>query len=125
MMTQLLTIKDSILYSCTQAFSHFLSVVPMLLGALFALIVGWVVSGWIAKFVETALMKLGFEKAVNHSGIPKFIQMTGTDFTTSGVVAERSKWFVRLIFIQASASVLAMPQITQVISSIILFIPKV
>jgi len=123
-MDQLLTMRDSIVLSVNQGVTHFLSVVPTLLGALCVLVVGWVSSSWIAAFVDKALVKLGFERAVRHSGIAAFIERSGTSFTTSGVVAELSKWFVRLIFIQAAASVLAMPQISLVINNIIMFIPK-
>ena len=123
-MNQLMTIKDSVLYSVTQGLSHFMEVVPVLLGAFLVLVFGWVVSRLTRSFVERALVKIGFEKAVKHSGVAEFIERSGTNFTTSGVVAELAKWFVRLIFIQAAASVLAMPQITQVINNIIMFIPK-
>ncbi|MDQ3256265.1 MAG: small-conductance mechanosensitive ion channel, partial [Acidobacteriota bacterium] len=45
--------------------------------------------------------------------------------TTSGVIATLIKYFIFLIFVQAAANVLGIPQLTEIINRIILFIPNV
>jgi Conserved TM helix len=42
----------------------------------------------------------------------------------SEIIAALIKWSIFLIFIQAAASLFGMPQITEIINSVILFIPK-
>ncbi len=125
MTQQLMTMKDSLFGSFNEALGHVVGFVPTLLGALVLLVFGWMLSHYIGKLISAVLTKLGFEKASLRSGVHTFLKQSGTRHTASQLIGELSKWFVRLIFIQACASVLAMPQVTQVINNIILFIPKV
>jgi hypothetical protein len=64
------------------------------------------------------------ERAVERSGIGRFVEETGSRWTVSDIIGSLIKWAIFLIFIQASASLLGMPQVTGIINSVILFIPK-
>ena len=116
---------DAIWVSFTGALTRLMSWLPALLGAILVLAIGWVVSGFLAQLIERALRAVGMERAVERSGIGDFIRRSGTKMTTSGVIASLIKWFIRLIFIQAAANILGMPQVTSIINSIVLFIPSV
>jgi hypothetical protein len=105
--------------------STFFQFLPQLIGAIIVLLLGWFISGGLGKLVERGLRFLGLEKAMEQTGVNDFVRKSGTDWTTSKVIGELTKWFVFLIFIQAGASLLAMPQITAVVSNIILYIPNV
>ncbi len=117
--------SEAIFYSLTNAFVRFVSFLPALIGAALILIIGWFVSGLLARLIERALKAVGFEAAVERSGIGEFIRRTGTRMTTSGVIATLVKYFIFLIFVQAAANVLGIPQLTEIINRIILFIPNV
>lgn len=124
-MPQLANTGSNLLNLLLNAFNNFVSFIPTLLGALLVLIVGWMISGAVARLLEAGLTKMGFERAIGRSGINEFISKTGTNITLSHVVGELLKWMIRLVFIQAAANILGMPQVTAIINSIILFIPKV
>lgn len=115
---------DAVWHSFLNSLNTFMSFLPALLGALIILIIGWVVSGFLARLIVKALNMVGFERAVQSSGISDFIKRSGTRWTTSQLIAELIKWFIRLIFIQAAANILRMPQLTTIINSIVLFIPN-
>jgi len=115
---------DAIWYSFVNALNSFAAVLPRLLGALIVLVIGWVVSGFLARLIVKALNMIGFERAVQNSGISDFVRRSGTKWTASQLIGELIKWFIRLIFIQAAANVLGMAQVTTVINSIVLFIPN-
>lgn len=117
--------SETIYYSLTNAFVRFVSFLPALIGAAIILIIGWFVSGLLARLIERALKAVGFEGAVERSGIGDFIRRSGTKLTTSGVIAALIKYFLFLIFVQAAANVLGIPQLTEIINRIILFIPNV
>jgi hypothetical protein len=104
---------------------HFVSFLPALIGAAIILIIGWFVAGLLARLIERALKAIGFESAVERSGIGDFIRRSGTRLSTSGVIATLVKYFIFLIFVQAAANVLGIPQLTEIINRIILFIPNV
>jgi len=117
--------SEAIYYSLTSAFVRFVSFLPALIGAAIILIIGWFVAGLLASLIERALKAVGFEGAVERSGIGDFIRRTGTRLTTSGVIATLVKYFIFLIFVQAAANILGIPQLTEIINRIILFIPNV
>lgn len=117
--------SETIYHSLTDALVRFVSFLPALIGAALILIVGWFLSGLLASLIERALKAIGFEAAVERSGIGEFIRRSGTKLTTSGVIATLIKYFIFLIFVQAAANVLGIPQLTEIINRIILFIPNV
>ena len=118
---------DAVLVAITDALRNFLGFLPSLVGALIVLIIGWIIAGIVARLVEGGLKAVGFERAAQSSGIAGFIRQSGAgaQWTASKVVAEIVKWFIRLIALQAAASILGMPQLTEIINSILLFLPNV
>lgn len=120
-MNGLRSVSDTMLASL-QSFFAFL---PTLLGAVLILIVGWLIAGVVARLIEKGLTAVGFERAVHHSGIGQFVERSGAHWTTSRLIGQLAKWFVFLLFVQAAANVLNMPQLTQIMNQIILFIPNV
>jgi hypothetical protein len=115
---------DAVLVSLTTALQNFLGFLPQLIGAIIVLVLGWIVAGLIAGLVERGLRAVGLERAAESTGIAGFVRRSGSDWTASRIVAEIVKWFIRLIAVQAAASILGMPQITQIINSILLFLPN-
>lgn len=117
--------SEAIVYSLYEALMRFVSFLPALIGALIILVVRWLIAGLLAKLIERGLTAVGLEKAVAHSGIGDFVGKSGTKMTVSGVIATLVKYFVFLIFVQAAANVIGIPQLTEIINRIILFIPNV
>jgi hypothetical protein len=115
---------DAVMVSATGALQNFLGFLPALVGAILILVIGWIVAGLIATVVERALKTVGFERAAQSTGIAGFIKRSGSDWTASAIVAEIVKWFIRLIAIQAAASVLGLDQISQIINAILLWLPN-
>lgn len=119
-MNQVRSIGDTMMLSL----QNFFAFLPSLVGAILLLIIGWIAAGLLAKLIEKGLNAVGFERAVHHSGIGQFIERSGSRWTTSKLLAQLVKWFIFLIFVQAAANVLQMPQLTQIMNSIVLFIPN-
>lgn len=120
MPTQVMTIRDSLV----SGFTKFINFIPTLLGALIVLAIGWGISNVVARFIHRVAGAVKFEAAVERIGFRRlFPAAQGVSF--SGILATLGKWFIRLVFIQAAANLLNMPQVTAIINSIILFIPNV
>lgn len=117
--------SEAIVYSLYNALMRFVSFLPALVGAAIILVVGWFVSGLLANLIERGLKAVGIERAVEHSGFGDFVARSGTKMTVSGVIATLVKYFIFLIFVQAAANVIGIPQLTEIINRIILFIPNV
>lgn len=117
--------SEAIFYSLVNALNNFIGFLPALIGAAIILMLGWLISGFLARLIERALKAVGIEGAVERSGIGDFVRRSGTKMTVSGVIAALVKYFIFLIFVQAAANVLGIPQLTEIINRIILFIPNV
>ncbi|MEO8246624.1 MAG: hypothetical protein ABI622_05835 [Chloroflexota bacterium] len=115
---------DAVMVSVTTALQNFIGFLPALVGAIIILVIGWIVAGLLARLVESGLKRVGFERAATSTGISSMIQRSGSTFTASAVVAEIVKWFIRLIAIQAAASVLGLDQISAIINAILLWLPN-
>jgi hypothetical protein len=115
---------EAVMLSVTEALQNFLGFLPALVGAILILVLGWILSGLLAALVERGLKAIGFERAAQSTGISGFIQQSGSSWTASAIVAEIVKWFIRLIAIQAAASVLGLAQISQIINAILLWLPN-
>jgi Conserved TM helix len=115
---------DAVMVSITDALRNFLGFLPQLIGALLVVILGWIIAGFVAGLVERSLKAVGFERAAQSTGITGFVQRSGSDWTVSRMVAEIVKWFIRLLAIQAAASILGMTQITEIVNSILLWLPN-
>ena len=115
---------DAVFVSATEALQNFLGFLPALIGAILILVIGWFVAGLLAGLVERGLKMVGFEKAASTTGISSFIQRSGSTWTASAIVAEIVKWFIRLIAIQAAASILGLDQISQINNAILLWLPN-
>jgi hypothetical protein len=115
---------DAVLVSVTTALQNFLGFLPALIGAVIILIAGWIIAGLLARLVESVLKRVGFERAAQTTGVNGFIERSGSGWSASKVIAEIVKWFIRLVAIQAAASILGMAQITAIINSILLWLPN-
>jgi hypothetical protein len=115
---------DAVMVSATEAMQNLLGFLPALIGAILILILGWIIAGILAGLIERGLKAVGFERAAQSTGIAGFIENAGSGWTASKLVAEIVKWFIRLIAIQAAASILGLDQISQVINAILLWLPN-
>ena len=115
---------DAVLVSATEALSNFLGFLPALVGAILVLVLGWILSGFLATLVERGLKLIGFEHAANQTGINGFVERAGSGWTASRIVAEIVKWFIRLVAIQAAAQILGMERISEIINAILLWLPN-
>jgi hypothetical protein len=115
---------DAVLVSVTEALQNFIGFLPALVGALLVLILGWIVAGLLAGLIERVLKTVGFERAADSTGIDDFIRQAGSDWSASRIVAEIVKWFIRLVAIQAAASILGLTQISDIINAILLWLPN-
>ena len=115
---------DAVFVSAQEALSNFLGFLPQLVGAILVLVIGWIIAGFVAGLIERILERVGFERAAQSTGISGFVKRSGSEWTVSKVVAEIVKWFIRLIALQAAASILGMDQISEIINSILLWLPN-
>jgi hypothetical protein len=120
MQNQVITASDSLM----SAFTTFMNYVPTLIGAAIVIAVGWFLSSLIARLLQRVLHVARLDEVALKAGVDRYMVGPRGLFPASYGVAELAKWFIRLVFLQAAANLLNMPQVTAIINSILYFIPN-
>jgi len=114
---------DALFLSLTNALNSFLNAIPQVIGALLIIVIGWVISNVLARLVRELLERGGADRLfAKHGGAVYGTRSSA--FQPSVVAAEVVKWIVRFIFLVAAANVLGMPQVSDLLNRVLLWIPN-
>ena len=104
---------------------QFVEFVPRILGALVILLIGIAVARIAAFIVKRLLSRVGFDKIGNRLNEISVIKQLGTEIKLSEIIAKVLYYFILLVFITAATETLGVAAITEMVSSLVNFIPKV
>ena len=107
------------------AFSKLLSFIPNLLGGLVILVIGYFVAKVLGKLVGKLLGRVGFDHWMERAGVSSVLQRSGTGLTASAVLGKVVFWFVFLISFTMFASALGVPEISNFMSDMLGYIPRI
>lgn len=111
--------------SVAAALALLLSGIPKIIGFAIILIVGWLIAGVVAKIVATLLRSVKFNDLATKSGLSGFVTNMGVKKDPSGLIADVAKWFIRLIALVVAFDALGLPAVSDVLRSLLLFLPNV
>ncbi|MFK8102724.1 MAG: hypothetical protein AB8G15_09370 [Saprospiraceae bacterium] len=111
--------------SLSNFFNTAASFLPTLVGALIILIIGWMIAK-IVKWVILKLLKtLKFDQLTNRLGINDYLLKGGIKKTSSNLLASLVYWIIMLSILTAFFNTLGLEVVSTLLSSVILFLPKV
>ena len=114
---------DSIFLAASNAFNSLLAALPAIIGALLILAIGWILSGILARLVSTLLERSGADRLfAEHGG--EVYGNRAQAFKPSVVGGELVKWLIRIVFLVAAANVLNLPQVSELLNQVLLWIPN-
>ncbi|HEX2575574.1 MAG TPA: hypothetical protein VHK88_04445 [Aquihabitans sp.] len=105
------------------AWSDVASFVPKLFGFLIILVIGYLIVKAISKVVDAALERVGFDKAVERGGIKKALDKSQYD--ASDILAKVIFYALFLIVLQMAFGVFGDNPISDMLASVISYLPKV
>ncbi len=108
-----------------QMLADFIQVLPKIALALIILILGWILAKIIAGVVRKLLVKTPLDEAAEKLNSIDLVQKTNIKIIPSTVFAKILYYFILLLSIVAAADVLSMEAISDLISDIIGFIPRI
>jgi hypothetical protein len=114
---------DAIFLGISNALNTFLTAIPQVIGAILIIIIGWIISGILARLVTGALRRTSIDRLFADHGGQVYGRQTAT-FKPSVVAGEIVKWIIRLVFLVAAANVLGMPQVSLLLNQVLLWIPN-
>ncbi|WP_221389862.1 mechanosensitive ion channel family protein [Dyadobacter sp. NIV53] len=103
---------------------QFVDFVPRVVGCLFILGVGYLVAKGVKIIIKQVLSKIGFDRIgekLNEIGIIKQLK---TEISLSDIVAKILYYYILLIFLTLAADKLGVDTITNMVLSLVNFIPK-
>jgi Conserved TM helix len=114
---------DAVFLSISNALNTFLSAIPQVLGALLIILIGWLIAGVVARITTGLLRRAGADRLMATHGSSVYGQRSA-QFKPSTVVGEIVKWIIRFVFLVAAANVLGMPQVSELLNDVLLWIPN-
>ena len=121
--TPITTWGDAVFVSLTNALNNFLAAVPLIVGALLILLIGWILSNILAGLTTRLLRRAGVDRLYAQHGQAVYPE-GAMRYTPSVVVGEVVRWLIRIVFLIAAANALGLPQVSELLNQILLWIPN-
>ncbi len=116
---------EAILTSLSAALMMIFAAVPKIIGFALILFVGWFVANLIARGVAAILRTVRFNDLAARSGFTDFVQRMGIRHDASGFLGDLVKWFIRLIVLVVAFDALGLPAVSDVLRTLLLWLPNV
>jgi hypothetical protein len=114
---------DAIFAALTNALNGFITAIPLIVGAIVIIVIGWLISNLVARLVRELLARAGADRVfAEHGGAVYGAQ--SKQIKPSVVASEIVKWIIRFVFLVAAANVLGMPQVSLLLNQVLLWIPN-
>jgi hypothetical protein len=105
------------------AWTSIANFIPKFLGFLVILVVGYFIAKAIGKIVDAALERVGFDRAVERGGIKQALATSKYDAST--IVSKVVFWTLFLFVLQMAFGVFGANPVSDLITGVIAFLPKV
>jgi hypothetical protein len=98
---------------------------PVLLGALIILIVGWLVAKAIRQLVDWLLATVRFDMLADKAGIAEVLRKGNLKTTASQVVSGLVYWLIMIMVLVMVVNALGLPKASDILASLFAYVPKV
>lgn len=123
-MKQLPELADVLRNTFQTLIDQFVEFVPRLLGAFIILLIGIGFARLVAFVIKRILGRVGFDKIGNRLNEISIIKQLKTEIKLSEIIAKVLYYFILLVFIKAATEKLGVAAISEMVASLINFIPK-
>jgi len=115
----------TLISSLSAALGSIITFIPRLLGAVVILLIGWGIGKLIQWVVTQFLQAVHFDRLTEDAGINDALQRAEIKTGPSAILGSISYWFVFLVAINAAVSVMGIGVLTTLMSSVILYLPRI
>jgi small-conductance mechanosensitive channel len=107
-----------------QVLAKFASAIPNLIGAIIVLLVGWVVSKLVSKGLKKVFEGLKVDQLGDKLNETEFASKANFKVKLSSFLSSLIYYILMLIFVMAATDVLGMPVVSQMVSDLIAYLPR-
>jgi hypothetical protein len=118
-------LQSSLLSAWGEVWMSFLSILPSVLGAIIVFAIGIAIAYWVKRLIVGLLKLVKLERLTSAAGIEKYLQKAEIKFSFSELVGTVFEWIIILIFFLAVVDILGLPAVSQVVASVLGYIPNI
>src|SRR4030042_1832028 len=117
--------KNLIVEPVTQMLTRIMAYLPVLLGALIILIVGWIVAKAIERLVNWLLKAIRFDTLADKAGISEILRKGDLEISAREVVSRIVYWLVIIMVLVMTVDALGLPKSSDILETLFAYVPKV
>lgn len=119
------TWTDAVVLAIAESLQSFARVLPNIVGAILIFTIGWVIAGILERLTLKVLKVLQLEPFAEKVGIAEALKKVGATVSPPELIGELIKWIVVLVFLAPAVEILGLTQVTNILNSVLLYIPNV
>lgn len=117
---------DAIVRSLAELWAQMAAFLPNVIVAIVVFFVGWAIAAAIGRLVEKILVVLRINQAFeNLKGLKRAVEQAGLKLNIAYLVGEIFKWFLLVVTLLAATDILGLQDVSQFLTSVLLYIPNV
>jgi len=111
--------------SLTDSLGRIIEALPSILGAIIILLIGWGIGKLVQWLVTKGLRALRFSQLTGRAGINDALKRADVKTGPSAMLGIIAYWFVFLIAVNAAVGLLDIPALTELMSAVVLYLPRI
>jgi hypothetical protein len=108
-----------------QMLTKILAYLPILLGALVILIVGWIIAKAIRRAIDWLLKMVRFDTLADKAGISEILRKGNLKISAREVVSGIVYWLIIIMVLVMTVDALGLPKASDVLASLFAYVPNV
>lgn len=122
MVTQ--TWAEVVTSSLQTLWNGFIEFLPNLLGAVIIFIIGWLIAILLGRLAAQVIRALRIDQVLEKMGFKKSLERADMKLDSGRFIGELVKWFFIVVFLMAATDILGLPQVTEFLRRVLLYIPQ-
>ncbi len=119
------TAENLIVQPVREMLTKIMAYLPVLLGALVILIVGWLVAKAVRRLVDWLLKVMRFDTLADKTGISEVLRKGDLKISAREVISGLVYWLIMLMVLVMAVDALGLPKASDVLASLFAYVPKV
>ncbi len=116
---------EVVIASLQQSWAAVASFVPLFIGAIIVFLVGWVVAVALGKLVTEVVRALRVDALLQQLEVEKALERGGVRLNSGAFIGGLVRWFLIIVFLLAAVNILGLSQVSDFLTSVLLYIPNV
>ncbi len=125
MITNTQTWEMAIATSLQNLWGRAINFIPNLFVAIVIFMAGIMIAVSLGVLITKLMKKLRVDKAAGEIGLTHLLERGEIKMSISTMIGETVKWFLFIVFLMAATDILNLPQITDFLNSVLMYIPNV